>query len=169
MIYVKRQPLWQRRWTLGPGAATLLGVALGGALAIVSALTPPRDFSFRVFLVLLSSLGVFGGIFGYILWLSSDSKQGERLLRITSLVACAAIVGLLVAFPNFWRHIARSSGPLVVVVLMGGVCASAMFAVGACWGMVHLVDHLLSSPRKPAKPGAGSRDDGVWDRELDRG
>jgi hypothetical protein len=78
MSDVKWQPLWKRRFNLPPGVATLLGVALGWALAIVCAFSPPRDFSYSFLLILLLSLGFFGGIFGYILWLIGDPVREAR-------------------------------------------------------------------------------------------
>lgn len=169
MSHMKRQQLWKRSYTLTPGVATLLGVAFGWALAILCAFTPPRDFSYSFLLILLLSLGLFGGIFGYILWLSAEPVRDRRLRKITGLVALAAILGISVAFPDFWRGIESKMGPLMVVTLMGGVCAAAMFAVGAGWGMMHLFGHLASSPRQSTKSGTDLLTEGVWDRDLDQG
>ncbi len=166
MHNIKILPLWKRRYTITPGAATLLGVAFGCVCAILSAFEPARDFSYRSLLQLSLSFGLFGAISGYMLWLLGDPVRGERLLRIISLVTLIAIVGLLLAFPDFWRQVA-SSGPLMLVVVLGGVCATVMFAVGAGWGMVHLLGHLTSPFRQSSKPGTDSVGDGIWDRELD--
>lgn len=168
MSYVERQPSRKQSHTLTPGVAALLGVAFGWALAILCAFAPPRDFSYRILVILLVSLGPFGGIFGYILWLSVEPVRWERLRKITRLIAFPSILGLLVAFPDFWWRMGRSSGPLPVVMLLGGVCATALFAVGAGWGMIHLAGQLASSFRQTPKPGADSRTGGVWDRELDQ-
>ncbi len=169
MSYVERQPSRKQSHTLTPGVATLLGVAFGFALAILCAFAPPRDFSYSIMMILLVSLGPICGIFGYILWLSVEPVRWERLIRITRLIAFPTILALPVAFPGFWWHIGRSLGPLLVVTLLGGICAAAMLAVGAGCGVIHLVDHLVSLSRQSIKPGAALRTDGVWDRELDQG
>jgi len=57
MIDVKRQPWWRRRVSLTAGEATLLGIAIGSAAAIVCSLTPPRDFSYSFLLLLLLTIG----------------------------------------------------------------------------------------------------------------
>ena len=167
MGYVNRQPSWKEKHTFSPGVATLLGVALGWALAFLCAFTPPRDFSYSILLLLLGSLGFFGGIFGYILWLSGEPVQFERLQRITSRMAWTAILGLLIAFPGFWRQ--AVSSPILGVVLFGGICAAAMFVVGAGRGIAHLVGYLVVTLRKFTSPAADIWTDGVWDRELDQG
>ena len=168
MSDVKRSLLWKQRYTLTPGVATLLGVAFGGALAIVCAFNPPRDFSFSFLLTLLLCLGPFGGIVGFVIWLNAEPVREDRFLRITRLVAFPAILGLLLTLPDFWWHRGRFMGPIMVMMLMGLVCAGSMFAVGAGWGLVHLVGHLAISFRQSNKRGTGSRTDGVWDRELDQ-
>jgi len=169
MSDVKRQPLWKRRHTLKPGEAALLGVAIGCAVATISAFTPPRDFSYSFLMLLLLSLGPCAGIAGYMLWLSFDPVREQRLRRITSIVAFPAIIGLLVAFPDFWREVRRTLGPHMVWISIGFIFAMVGFAVAAGLGIVHLVDYLAFSVRQSNKAAAASQTDGVWDRELDQG
>ena len=169
MSDIKRQPFWKRSYTVTPGQATLVGFAIGSAVAIVAALMPPRDFSWSSLLILLFSITPFTGIFGYIAWLTGDAVREERLRRITSFVAFPAMLVLLAAFPGFWWRMGRSLGSPMVVMFMGFVCAMAMFAVGAGLGLVHLVGHLAGSFQRSAKPGTTRQTDGVWDRELDAG
>jgi hypothetical protein len=166
---VKRQTWWKRRRNLTPGEATLLGFGIGWTVALVSAFTPPHDFSYSFLLHLLLSLGPFGALSGYMLWLVFDPVREERLRRLTSLVAFPTILGLLVVFPDFWRAVARSMGPGMVGMLMGFACSIAMLVVVAGLGMLHLAVHLASSFRWSTKPGAVSPIDEVWDRELDQG
>ena len=168
MSDVRRQPVWKQAYTLTPGVATVLGVAIGGAVAIVCAFNPPHDLSLSFLLILLLGLGLFGGCVGYIMWLTAEQVRADRFFRITRLVAFPAILGLLVILPDFWWHIGRSVGLLMTTMLMGLVCAGSMFAVGAGWGIVHLVGHLAISFRQSTKPGTDSQADGVWDRELDQ-
>lgn len=164
----KRLALWKHDYAISPNVATLLGVALGCLLSILCAMTPPRDFSYS-FLALISLFLVpFGGTFGYILWLYGERSRQERFARIWSRVAGVMVLGLLVAFPSVWWDVGRSMGPHMVVMLMGNVCGLAMFAVGAGWGIVHLVDHLASTFRHSTKPGANFRTDGLWDSKLDQ-
>jgi hypothetical protein len=167
---LKRQPLWERRYTISPVVATLLGVAIGCALATLSALMPPRDFSSRFLSTLLIILGPSGGIFAYVLWLIGDPARSDHFQRIMSLVASLVIPGLLVACPIFWWHTGRSRGSLPAVIALGAACCSAIpCAVAAGWGMFHLVHHVGCSIRQFSKPAASLRTDGVWDRELDQG
>jgi hypothetical protein len=77
------------------------------------------------------------------------------------------ILILLVAFPSFWREIARSMGPGMVGAFMGFIAATVMFAVGAGIGLMHLASQIASSVRRSTKPASASGVDGVWDRELD--
>jgi len=168
MNNVKRQGWWKRRQALRAGAATLLGIAIGCAAAIVSAFTPPRDFSFSFLLLLLTTLGPCGGIAGYMFWLAFDPVRERRLRRITRLMAFPAIVGLLVAFPNFWRDMERSLGPVMVGAFLGFIVAMAGLTVVAGLGIVHLVVYLAFSFRPFTKPRADSETDGPWDRELDQ-
>lgn len=151
---------WMRSYTLSPGMGTLLGVAMGCALAIVDPFSPLPFFPFG--LLLMS--GLFGGIFGYTFWLSCDPVRSDRFHRITGYVAWMAILGLSLGFPGLWRHM----GPLTVTILWGGIAATAFFAVGAVYGMAHLVGNLASSFRQSTKPGADLPTEGVWDRELDQ-
>jgi hypothetical protein len=162
--------VWPRYWApLPPGVAALLGVAIGWAVAIVCAFLPPRDFSCSFLLILLLSIGPFGGTFGYILWLLNDPTREVRFRRITGFVAISAIAGLLIAFPSSWWHMGRSMGPHWVWMSMGFICSMAMFAVGAGMGIVHLAGHVASSFRQSTKSAANSWTSGVWDRELDQG
>jgi hypothetical protein len=168
MSNVKRETWWQRRQSLRAGEAALLGFAIGSAAAIVAALTPPRDFTSSFLVLLMLTIGPSGGIAGYMLWLSFDPVRGERLRWITSIVALPAILGLLVAFPNFWREMERSMGSLMINLFLCFVFSVIGFTVATGLGIVHLVGHLAVSLRCFAKPGAVPRMDGVWDRELDQ-
>ena len=85
-----------------------------------------------------------------------EARDAVRGRRVLDLYAGSGALGLEAA--------SRGASS---VVLMGGVCASIMFAVGAGWGGIHLVGHLAQSFRRPIKHGANSRADGVWDRDLD--
>jgi hypothetical protein len=165
----KRLAWWKRRDSLTPVEAALFGLGIGCALAIISAFTPPRDFTYSFLLILLLSLGPFGGITGYMLWLTFDPVREQRLRRIGTLVAGPAIIGLLVVFPDFWRDMERSMGPQMVLMFIGFIFATVMLIVAAGFGIVHLVSHLAFCFQRPAKPGPTSQTDGVWDRELDQG
>ncbi len=164
---VKGQTRRNRRHSFTAGEAFLLGVGIGCAVAIVAAFTPCRVFSYSFLALLLLTIGPFGGISGYSLWLLFDPVRGQRLERITGFIAFPAMVGLLVMFPDFWRNMARTTGPNMVWTFMGLGCSLAFFAVGAGLGVVHLVGHLASS--RYTKPAAARQMDGVWDRELDQG
>src|SRR5437016_6089634 len=110
MSDVKRLSLWERRSFLTPVESALLGLMIGSAAAIVAAFTPPRDFSYSYLLLLLLTIGSFGGIAGYMFWLAFDPVRERRLLRITSVVALLAIIGLFAAFPGFWWELVRTKG-----------------------------------------------------------
>jgi hypothetical protein len=167
---IKRQPLWERRYRISPVVATLLGIAIGCTLATLSALMPPRDFSYRFLTTLLIILGPCGGIFAYVLWLLGDPTRSDRFQRIMGLVASFVIPGLLVACSILWWHTGRSRGSLPVVIALGAACCSAILcAVAAGWGMFHLVHHVASSNRQSSKPAVSFRTDALWDRELDEG
>jgi pimeloyl-ACP methyl ester carboxylesterase len=163
MSSVNRWPLWTWKRGLTPGGAVLFGVAIGGAIATVAAFTPPRDFTLGFLSILLLGIVPFTGIFGYILWLSRDPVREHRLRRLTGLVAFPTVLGLLIAFPDFWWK----AGPQMGVMLMGFVCAMALFVVAAGMATAHLVGHVAYSFRRSTKPGVNLRTDGVWDRELD--
>jgi cytochrome bd-type quinol oxidase subunit 2 len=185
MGYIKRKRkrlpawkrVWKRRYTISPVVGILIGVVLGCALATISALTPPRDFSYRFFALLLLILGPCGGIFAYFLWLIGNPVRGERFQRIMSSVSFLVVPGLLVAVPYFWWHTGRSRGSFFVSIALGAACCSmVMCVVAAGWVLFHLVHqlassirHYASSLRESSKPVAGFRKDGVWDRELDEG
>jgi hypothetical protein len=164
----RRLPLWKRDYTISPTMATLLGVALGCLLSILCAATPSSDFSYSFLARISLFLVPLGGTFGYILWLCSDRSRQDRLARIWSRVAGVMVLCLLVAFPSVWWHVGRSMGPHLVLILMGAVCGMAMFAVGAGWGIVHLIGYTASLFLKTNKYCAYFRTDGVWDSELDR-
>jgi len=166
---VKRRPLWKRKHTVTPGEAALLGLAIGWACAIVSAFAPPRDFSYSLLLILILSLGPLGAISGYIFWLLCQPDWEQRFRSIATFIAFPALLVLLVAFPDFWRAVKRSMGPHMVWMFLCFIFSMVMFTVGAGLAMAHLVGHLAFSFRRCTKPGATSRRDGVWDRELDRG
>jgi hypothetical protein len=85
MSDIKRLPWWKRRHSLSAGESILVGAASGAAASIVSACTPPRDFSVSFLLLLLLSIVPCGGIAGYMIWLSGDPASEQRLRRITSL------------------------------------------------------------------------------------
>jgi hypothetical protein len=165
---IKRPIWWRRRHSLKPGEAALLGVGIGCVVALISAFTPPSDFTLGFLLLLLLSLGPFGGILGYMLWLAFDPVREQRTRRIGTLVFLTTIVGLLVAFPAFWREIGRSMGPRMVGMFIGFIYSAVMIIVAAGMGIVHLVGGLASSIGQSAKPGTVPRTDGVWDRELDQ-
>ncbi len=162
----ERLPFWGRDHTISPSVATLAGVALGCLLAILCAFTIPRDFSFGFLSSFLLSFGPLGGGTGYMLGLSGDSARQERVLQIATRAGLCASLGLLVAFPVAWWRMAHSS-PLLVLILIGGVCALAMFAVCAAWAMADLAGQLVFSFRQCTKPGIRRSKDGVWDRDLD--
>jgi uncharacterized membrane protein len=165
----KRMLVWKRRWVLAPGEAALLGVTIGWGVAIVSAFTPPRDFSVNFLLILLLSLGPFGGISGYIFWLVCDPVREQRLRRITNIVAVLGIVVSFIAFPAFWREMERSLGPKMLLMFMGFGVAMAMYVVGTGFGVAHLAGHVAFTLRRHTKPRAASLKDGLWDSELDQG
>ena len=169
MSNVKRQPLWKRTYIVSPRAATLLGVAIGLAVATDAAFTPPRDFSYSFLSILLVTIPPFCGIAGYILWLSGEPRRYELFERITRMIAFPAMLGLLVAFPAFWWKTGRAIGPGMAIMFMGFICGLAMFVVGAGWGTIHFAGCLASSWRRCTKARPRSLADGVWDRELDEG
>jgi hypothetical protein len=162
----ERQPFWKCSYTISPSAAYVAGVTLGCLLAIFCALTIPRDFSFGFLWPFLLIFGPLGGGIGYALGLSGDSVRQERMLQIASRVGLCAGLGLLAAFPVAWWRTAHSS-PLLVIILIGGVCGLAIFAVCAAWGMADLAGQLVFSFRQCTKPGIKPRKDGVWDRDLE--
>ena len=101
-------------------------------------------------------------------WISFDPAR-ERLLRmITTVIAFPVILVLLLAFPSFWRDMGRSMGPHMVGVFIGFTFAVVAFMATLGMGIVHLVGYLALSFRRPDKPGAASKTNGVWDRELDQ-
>lgn len=163
-------PFWKRLPTISPAAATLLGLALGCALAVLCAFHPPRDFSYGFLGVLLLSIGPCGGILGYTSWLLlDDAARSDRFQRLHARVSVLMILVLLAGFPSFWWQLGQLAGPFFVVISMGFVCGVALFAAGAGCGIVHLVHHLVRSSRRASKPVGRLRTDGVWDRELDQG
>jgi cytochrome bd-type quinol oxidase subunit 2 len=169
MSNVKRQPSWNRTYIVSPRAATLLGVAIGLAVATVAAFAPPRDFSYSFLSILLVTIPPFCGIAGYILWLSGEPRRYELFERITRMIAFPAMLGLLVAFSAFWWKTGHAIRPGTAVMLMGFICGLAMFVVGAGWGTIHFVGYLASSWARSIKARARSSAAGVWDRELDEG
>ena len=162
----ERLPFWGRNHPISPRATTLAGVALGCLLAILCAYTIPRDFSFGLLSSFLLSFAPLGGGIGYMLGLSGDPARQERMLQIASRVGLCASLVLLGAFPVAWWRMAHSS-PLLVLILIGGVCAWAMFAVCAAWAMADLAGQLVFSFRQCTKRGIRPSKDGVWDRDLD--
>ncbi len=150
--------------TISPALATLAGAAVGCIFTILSAMMPPRDFSVRELASLAFFLVPVCGIFGYILWLCGDRSRSELFARVSSCFALVMVVGLIVAFPSAWLYAVRTRGSLVVM-LISAVFATALVAVGAAWGIAHLVGYLASTFRRSSKPGALLRTDG-WDSEL---
>lgn len=131
--------------------------------------TPPRDFSYRFLMITLLSIGPFGAVFGYVLWIGADSERYERFQMVVSRAGGLMIFALLVAFPSAWWQIGHSMGVLMVVGLLGSVTALTMFAVAASWGIIHLVRHIAFTHRHSSKTRVDFGDRGVWDRELDQG
>ncbi len=166
---VKWQPWWKRKDTLTAKEATLLGVAIGWAAAIVSAFTPPHDFSYSFLWLLLLSLGLFGGILGYTLWLWIGPTQERWLRTITTIVVVPVILGPLVVFPVFWRDMERSTGARVIVWMIGFSFFLITFLVTVGLGIVHLGGYLAETFRTFNKSAAASETNGVWDCELDQG
>jgi hypothetical protein len=150
--------------TISPTLATLAGAAVGCIFTLLSATMPPRDFSLRELVTLSIFLVLLYGTFGYIFWLCGERSRCERFIRICSRVWMVMVLGLIVAFPSACLYAVRTMGPLVVM-LIGAICATAYLAVGAAWGIAHLVGYLASTFRHSSKPGARLRTDG-WDSEL---
>jgi hypothetical protein len=165
---IKRQPWWIRKGTLTAGEATLLGVAIGWSAAIVSAFSPPRDFSYTFLWLLLLSLGLFGGIVGYTLWLSMGPVQERWRRMITTIVVVPVILGLLVVVSIFWRDVERLMGVGVIAMMIGLGSFLIQILVIIGLGIVHLGGYLAVSVRRFNKSGTTSEANGVWDRELDQ-
>ena len=149
---------------------TLLGMALGFAVATLCASLPPRDFSYGYYLILLGVGVPSAGIFGYILWLADEPARYGRLERITQRFAIPAILLLLFVFvfSGFRRDVTLSMTLPALGMLMGFVCGLVMFAVAAWLGVMHFVGYLATSARRGSKSGVDTAEGGVWDRELDR-
>jgi hypothetical protein len=169
MVSRKRQSLWKRRFTIGPAAATLLGVALGCAVSTAGAFLPPAFFSWSDYSILLLFLVPITGLSGYILWLTGDPARHGSVQKITQLVAFPAILALLVAFPKFWLSVVRAVGPGCVLMCMGFIYLLVMYVVAAGMSVTHFGGYLGSFVRRGTKVHAKLRTDGVWDWELDQG
>jgi hypothetical protein len=163
----KRRSLWQRTYTVQPGMAALLGLAVGSAVATVAAFLSPKDFSYGYLLLLLGAIPPFWGIFGYILWLTGEPARMQRVQEITGVIAIPTMVGVLVTFPGFWWKLGLAIGPAMIVLFMGFFCALSMLAVAVGYGAAHLAGYLASFVWRSTKPTSKSPVNGIWDRELD--
>jgi hypothetical protein len=168
MNYIKGLSSSKQTYSLAPAKAALLGIAIGLAGATGTWFMLPRDFSFNVLLVLLLGLVPFCGIGGYMVYLAWDPVRANRLARITGFIALPTIIGLIVAFREFWRT-GLAETPLIVAMLLGLVWPMAMFAAAAGLGIAHLGGHMVTSFQRFAERGVDPATDGVWDRDLDRG
>ncbi len=168
MNFIKALPSGKHEKSLAPAKATLLGIVIGLTAAIAVAFLLPHDFSYSFLLVMLLSLVLFCGVYGYMLYLACDPARADRLVRIWRFIALFTIIGLLAAFPEFWRT-GWSTSPFLVMMLLVFAYLMALFAAGAGLGIAHLVGHVVASFRQSAKLGMESPTDGVWDRDLDQG
>jgi hypothetical protein len=162
MRQMKRHP-----WYMGrrmPGAATIIGFALGAAVSVVAAFNPPRDFSFSFLLILLLTIGPCSAIAGYMLWFLTESLLAERAVKITRFVACPPMFLLLAAFPRYWL-----TRPHLALMSLGFIFAAAMFAVVFGFGLVHFATVLAWWLRRSMKPAPAAPSAGLWDRDLDLG
>ena len=166
MTDIDERPWWERIVGIGPGTAALLGFAIGEAVAVTCAFSPPRDFSVDYLVLLLLTLGPFGTLTGYFLWLAFDPVRELRLRRLTSAIALPTLIALFVAFPRFWQQQFAKS-PLSVVLIAGFCCAMLAMPVAGGMGVVHLVEHLAGTSWRRAKRAPSSQTDGLWDRDLD--
>jgi hypothetical protein len=169
MRFVKQQPIWKRRFSIAPGTATLLGIALGCAVATISAFLPPRVCSYGEYSILLLSLVPIAGISGYGMWLSGDPSRHRRLEKISQSVMLPAILWLFAAFPNFWLSMASVLGPGMFLMFIGFVCGLVVCVVIAGVGLAHFVGYLTSFVQRGGKVGGNPPAEGLWDRELDGG
>ena len=150
-----------------PTGSTWLGLWIGLSIVPIVVVDPTGHFSLGLALIFAVVFSLGGAIFGYLFFLMRDPARWERFNRVWGTVTIWATICLLVAFPGYWLQAAATSG-VVVLMLLGMIAPSAMLAVGAAFGINHLIRHWVVRLGPPSKP-SSIPPGGVWDLDLDHG